>query len=70
MASIRFAIWQKAKYRMIDDASGDINGTFGAEEQIHTTSAAAAAAACGSVEPPRGRHKIAPALGAGVSAAA
>ena len=44
MASIRFAIWQKAKYRMIDDASGEINGTFGSEEQIHTTSAVAAAA--------------------------
>ena len=40
----RFALWQKEKYRMIDDASKGQNQTFCANERIHTTSAAAAAA--------------------------
>ena len=39
----RFAVWQKEKYRMIDDASKGQNQTFGTSERIHTTSAAAAA---------------------------
>ena len=43
MASIRLAIWQTMKYRLIDDASEGQNQTFGASEQIHTTSATAAA---------------------------
>ena len=43
LATFRFAIWQKLKYRMIDDASKGHNQTFGASETIHTTSAAAAA---------------------------
>ena len=41
----RFALCQKEKYRLIDDASKGQNQIFGASERIHTTSAAAAAAA-------------------------
>ena len=44
MAILRFAIQQKGKWRMIDKANDGHNQTFAAEEQIHTTSAAAAAA--------------------------
>ena len=44
MAIMRFAILQKGKWRMIDDASHGHNQTYAAEETIHTTSAAAAAA--------------------------
>ena len=44
LSSTRFAIMQKDKWRLIDDASHGHNQTFGASEQIHTTSAAAAAA--------------------------
>ena len=44
LSSTRFAIMQKDKWRLIDDASQGHNQTFGASEQIHTTSAAAAAA--------------------------
>ena len=40
----RFALWQKEKYRMIDDASQGQNQTISSGERIHTTSAAAAAA--------------------------
>ena len=41
--TIRVAIWQKLKYRMIDDASKGHNQTYGASEAIHTTSASASA---------------------------
>ncbi len=41
---MRFALDQKSKWRMIDDASDGHNCAYSASEQIHTTSAAAAAA--------------------------
>ena len=41
---VRFALWQKERWRMIDDASEIHNLTFEASEHIHTTSPAAAAA--------------------------
>ena len=41
---MRFAIWQNTKWRLIDDASYGHNMVYSADEQIHTTSAAAAAA--------------------------
>ncbi len=44
LATVRFAVWQKLKYRMIDDASKGHNQTFASSETIHTTSAAACAA--------------------------
>ena len=40
---VRFGLWQKGKYRMVDDPSDFQNLTFGSDEQIHTTSASAAA---------------------------
>ena len=43
-ALMRFALDQKSKWRMIDDASDGHNFAYSASEQIHTTSAAAAAA--------------------------
>ena len=41
---VRFALWQKGKWRMIDDASEVRNLTFAASEHIYTTSPSAAAA--------------------------
>ena len=43
LATIRFAVWQKLKYRMADDASKGHNQTYGCSETIHTTSASVAA---------------------------
>ena len=40
---VRFALWQHDKWRLVDDASVGHNATFAASEQIHTTSATAAA---------------------------
>ena len=41
---MRFAVRQNDKYRMIDNGRHGANWTYAAEETIHTTSAAAAAA--------------------------